>query len=81
MQLTSPPAVLGSIEFPKGSSRLAAHLDEDRHWHCDDPEIEILLTELCPLEAESPDEPENWSIRYCLYTAAQRLGGQVRFGR
>ncbi|MEQ9453469.1 MAG: hypothetical protein RLN76_02605 [Phycisphaeraceae bacterium] len=75
--LSHPPATIGSIEFAKGYSRLFVYLDEQHRWHCDDPEIERVLEEACP--ADPDHDTSKWSARYLLYTAAQRLGGQVSF--
>ncbi|QDU71126.1 hypothetical protein [Mucisphaera calidilacus] len=75
MRLTTEPAILGSVEFTVRASRFAAHLDADLCWHCSDPEIENLLAETCRGEDEASTRP--WTVRYMLYTAAQRLGGQV----
>lgn len=78
MRMTTQPVIVGSVEFTVRSSPFSAYLDEELKWHCSDPEIELLLSKTCSGDGDPSSESQGpWSVRYLLYTAAQRLGGQV----
>lgn len=69
--------MIGEIEFTKAGRKCKASLTDRFHWTCTDEEVEQLLNQVYPADAEHLDKYDE-SRRFLLYRAGSRLGGQVK---
>lgn len=47
--------MIGEIEFEHAGKLTRARLDDDLSWHCEQPELQQLLNQACPVSRYQPE--------------------------